>query len=104
MRIEKLQKVSLYVILGNIAHSDYLCNLAILNLELLDERRQKIASNFAKKILKHPEHRKMFTFIKSNKTKSGEKVLIPFCRTSRYENSFIPSLAKIINDKLTHRI
>ena len=78
-KIKKLQKISVYVILGNIAQSDYLCNLAILNLEPLDERRQKIAVNFAKKILKHPEHRKMFTFIKSNKTSSGKKVFMPFC-------------------------
>ena len=43
LKIEKLQKISLFIILGKNAHQDYLCNLAMLNLEPLDERRQKIA-------------------------------------------------------------
>ena len=64
----------------------------------MDERRQTIAVNFAKKILKHPEHRKMCTFIESNIINSGMKVFMPFCQTARYQNSSIPSLAKIIND------
>ena len=76
----------------------------MLNLETLDQRRQKIATNFAKKILKHPEHRNMFKIINFNRTRSGKKVVIPICRTTRYEKSAIPSLAKIINEKLSHKI
>ena len=41
IKIENLQKVSVYIILGKHAHTDYLCNLAILDMEPLEERRQK---------------------------------------------------------------
>ena len=102
-KIEKVQKISVFIILGNDAHSDYLCNLAILDIEPLEERRQQIATNLAKKILKHPEHRKMFKF-KYDKTRSKKKVLVPPSRTARYDNSPIPSLARLINLKLSHKI
>ena len=75
----------------------------MLNLEPLDERRQKIATSFAKKILKHPEHRKLFQFT-SDRTRSGKKVILPNTKTVRYEKSPVPSLAKIINEKLSHKI
>ena len=103
-RIEKLQKISLFIILGKHAHRDYSRNLALLNLEQLDVRRQQIAINFARKILKHPEHRKMFNIINSNRTRSGKKVVVPTSRTTRYEKSTIPSLAKLINEKLADKI
>ena len=54
--------MSLYIILGKVASSDYFCNLAILNIGTLEERRQKLTYKFAKKILKHPVHRNMFEF------------------------------------------
>ena len=75
-----------------------------MNLEPLDVRRQRIATNFAKKILKNPEHRKIFKIIDSNKTRMGKKIVVPQCRTARYEKSTIPSLAKLINEKLSHKI
>ena len=40
---EKVQKVSAYIILGENAHFDYGSNLEILNLETLEERREKVA-------------------------------------------------------------
>ena len=103
-KIENLQKISVFIILGKFAHTDYLCNLAILDMEPLEERRQKIAQKFAIKILKHPEHRKMFNIIESNRTRSGKKVVVPNSKTTRYEKSTIPSLAKLINEKLAHKI
>ena len=73
--------------------------MAILNAIPLEQRRMEIRENFAKKVLKHPEHRNMFQF--NGRTK---KVVVPFCRTARYERTAIPALAKIINDKFGHKI
>ena len=108
IKLEKVQKISLYIILGKFAHTDYLCNLAILDMEPLEERRQKIAVNFATNILKHPEHRKLFNYKDCRyyyyKTRSGKKVMVPKFRTARYAKSTVPSLANLINQKLKHKI
>ena len=53
-KIEKLQKISFYIILGKHADQDYNCNMAMLDCVPLEERRQKIARKFAIKILKTP--------------------------------------------------
>ena len=79
------------------ATSDYYCNLAILNIEPLENRRELLCKKFARKTFKHPVHRQMFTLRKGNKTRSGCKVVVPEAKTARYEKSAIPSLAKIIN-------
>ena len=102
-KIEKLQKISVFIILGKHAHTDYLCNLAILDMEPLDVRREKMALKFARKILKHLEHRQIFTF-KNDMTRTGKTVIVPKYVTSRYRDSTVPSLAKLINEKLAHRI
>ena len=103
-KIERLQKIALYIILGKNADKHYSVNLAKLNCDTLEDRRQKIAENFAKKTLKHPEHRKIFNFDVSKKTRSGKKVVIPKFTTERYRNSPIPSLGNIINLKFSHKI
>ena len=51
-KIERLQKVSLYVLLGRNADKDYFCNLAMLELDTLKDRRDKIAEKFAGNVLK----------------------------------------------------
>ena len=101
--IEKVQKTALYIILGIYSHRDYYCNLAILDLEPLDQRRNKIAKNFASKIIKHPAHKNIFKIIKLM-SRSGKRVVIPKCRTARYEKSTVPSLAKLINKELNHKL
>ena len=58
-KIENLQKLSFFIILGKEASKDYLCNLAILDALPLEDRRQQIIDKFAKKILKHSDHRKI---------------------------------------------
>ena len=65
-KIEQLQKLSFFIILGKHASRSYSHNLAILKSSTLEERRQKIAINFAKKILKNSEHRKMFRISEGN--------------------------------------
>ena len=83
--------------LGKEAHSDYLCNLAILDLEPLDDRREKLCKKFAAKTFKHPVHSKMFEIINLPNIRNKRSVEVPLAKTSRYKNSAIPSLANIIN-------
>ena len=68
-KLEKVQKIALYIVLGKNAHEDYFCNLAILELDTLEGRREKIAFNFAHKLLKNPEHRKMSQDLSCCKTR-----------------------------------
>ena len=103
-KIEKLQKTVVYVILGSSADPDYFCNLAILELETLKDRRELIVKNFAQKLLKHPVHRNIFKFSEANRTRSSKKIIVPFSRTVRYERSSIPALAKFINENLKEKI
>ena len=81
-----------------------MCNLAMLELDTMDERRESIALKFAGKLLKHPEHRKMFNFDLSSTTRAGRRVIVPVARTTRYERSTVPALANLMNQKLSHKI
>ena len=49
----------------------------MLSLDTLEDRRLKLSENFARKVLKHPEHRKMFKFRSSDRTRFGNKVYVP---------------------------
>ena len=94
-KIERVQKIAAYIILGKHAHKDYFCNLSMLELDTLETRHHKLAMKFAAKTLKHPEHRKLFTVTES--VRHGRRVAVPASRTTRYERSTIPSLARLIN-------
>ena len=96
-KIEKIQRIAALLILGNQAHKDYYCNLAILETEPLSERRTQMSLKFAKKALKHPVHKEMFKPVKI-KTRSEQRVVVPHCRRKRYEKSAIPSLSKLLNE------
>ena len=97
-KIEKVQRTAIYVILGALAHRDYYCNLAILDLPSLEERREKIVKKFATQIMKNPFHKNIFEQNNSHNTRSGNRVIVPKAKTARYDNSSVPSLAKLINN------
>ena len=103
-KIERVQKISFCIILGKKSSIHYSQNLIALKCPTLLERRQKIAERFALKVLKNNEHRKMFKFAQNNRTRAGNRVIIPTIKTSRYSKSTIPSLGNIINDKFAHKI
>ena len=84
-------------LLGSLAHSDYQDNLALMGLEKLEHRRNSLSHKFARKVYKHPEHRKMFQLNRGRITRTARRVIVPQTRTARYERSTVPSLAKIIN-------
>ena len=47
-KIERLQKVALYILLGRNADKDYFVNLSMLDLDTLKDRRDKIAEKCRK--------------------------------------------------------
>ena len=98
--MEKLQKAAVYIILGNNSTSSYENNLSLLDLHTLKERRQILCKNFAEKVWKHPEHKQMFQLSNDRvNTRSGRRVIVPKSSTQRYENSAVPSLARILNNE-----
>ena len=85
-------------LLGSYSHLSYNSIIDMMGLQLLKERRDLLSKTFAKKMFKHPEHRKMFSLINGERwTITDRKVIVPKAKTKRYENSSIPSLANIIN-------
>ena len=66
-------------------------------LELMFDRCEKLCKNFAKKSMRHPIHKKMYTWKQGSQTRAKPKVIIPKAKTKRYGTSSIPSLSKIIN-------
>ena len=98
--IERVQRAAAFIILGKLASRDYICNLALLGLEPLSERREGICREFARKTMKHPEHNKMFTMVDGRQTRTKRKVVVPVypAKTARYDRSAVPNLARIINN------
>ena len=99
-KIEKLQKSAVYImlpLLGSTAQPDYQDNLALMGLEKLEKRRNSLSHKFARKVFKHPEHSKMFQINGGRVTRTARRVIVPPARSSRYDRSTIPSLAKILN-------
>ena len=95
--LEKVQRSCVIIILGKLATTDYFCNLTLLNLEPLADRREKLCIKFAKKTFKHPVHRTMFQINPISNTRDPRKVIVPKAKTVRYEKSSVPSLARMIN-------
>ena len=98
--IERVQKSCTFIILGRRATPDYSFNLSVLELDRLDERREKLSVKFAKKTIKHPEHRTMFEWKRRDNIRSAPKFIIPNSKTKRYNSSAIPNLARIINSNI----
>ena len=110
-QIERVQKTTFYVILGDYYQS-YESSLKLLGAEPLAKRRESICLNFAKKALKHPKHQHWFSenHIEPNlpppsKTRAG-KLKVPVkqpkfkpvkARTRRYRDSPIPYMTKLLN-------
>ena len=48
--------------------------------------------------MKNPFHKNIFEQNNSHNTRSGNRVVVPKAKTARYDNSAVPSLAKLINN------
>ena len=100
--IERIQKTSLKVILGD-NYVDYPAALEMSGLQTLYERRERRCLDFALKSLKHPINSRMFP-INSNlggegmEVRSRETFEVNFARTEQYRMSAVPFCQRKLNE------
>ena len=98
-QIESIQKKALAIILGN-EYESYETALTKLSLERLDLRRTNLCYSFALKCSKSVRHSAMFPLnnMSIHNTRHPKRYLEPSCNTSRYFNSSIPYMARLLNN------
>ena len=100
--IERIQKTSLKVILGD-SYVDYPAALEMTGLQTLHDRREKRCLNYALKSLQHPINRKMFPINKNlgddrMEIRTRETFEVNFARTEQYRMSAVPFCQRKLNE------
>ena len=97
-QIEMVQRKAFAIILGK-AYTSYKAALVKLNQERLDARRINLSLKFAEKCTKSSKHNHMFPLNPNFRPdmRCPQPFLEYTCHTSRYYNSPIPSLARLLN-------
>ena len=97
IELERIQKVALRIILKQ-DYVGYNHALKTTGLETLNDRRQKLCLNFAKKCVRNEQTKKMFP-VKNHQrnTRKQEKYVVPFSKTERFGKSAIPYMARLLN-------
>ena len=97
--IERIQKVAFKIILkGNCRTYQHALN--ILQLETLEERREKLSLKFALKCLKCSHTEIFFEHKKKHhemKLRHSEQFEVTHVKTQRYTNSAVPYMQKLLN-------
>ena len=97
-QLEMVQKKALVIILG-VNYINYESALSELHMERLDHRRTELCYSFAIKCTKSPKHNSMFPLnpnIRANSRNPKPYKEFP-CKSSRYFNSPIPYLSRLLN-------
>ena len=97
--LERVQKSALKIILKD-HYTTYEDALEVLNLQSLEKRREILCLRFAKNCLKNEKLKKLFPLHKQDhdmKTRSRLFFKENKTRTSRYQNSAIPYMQKLLN-------
>ena len=100
--IERIQKSAMKVIFKN-DYQGYEKSLKILKMEMLQDRRERLGLNMAKKCLKHDKLQDMFPMNSNNSTvkiREKEKYHVNQAKTERYRNSAIPFLQRKLNESV----
>ena len=98
--LERLQKCAFRIILKN-NYETYENALAVMNMDTLDKRREKLCLRFAKSCLRHDRMRSMFPMKRTSHSmnkRNTEKFKINKAITNRYKNSSIPYMQRLLND------
>ena len=101
--IERVQKVAVKIILSDsetgLCEFSYQMALVILELEPLEDRRNRLCKTFAKKTLKS-RHAQMFQ-LKNNpyNTRSKPEYVAPKCNTNRFYNSPLNYITRLLNNE-----
>lgn len=101
-QIERIQKIVLKIALSE-KYVDYEQACTEVSLQTLDQRRVSLCLNFGIKCLKNPVHASMFPVAPptGHFTRNPATFMVPQCRTSRYMNSAIPYITKLLNQHFT---
>ena len=99
--LERIQKISLRVILGE-NYVSYEAALEMTGLDSLFDRREKRCLDFSLKCLKHVRNQRLFPrnpYLenKNNKIRHREKFVVNFARTGTYRDSAIPYCQRALN-------
>ena len=96
--IEMVQKKALSIILGR-EYVSYENALRTTNIPTLDVRREQHALNFALKCIASPKHAAMFPVndVCQRDLRKKKPYLEPLCSTTRYYNSAIPAMTRMLN-------
>ena len=97
-QIERVQKTALSIILGD-NYISYNVAFSLLDLETLENRREVLCLNFARKEFKKEEN-SLFTKLHNTldlRTKP-KKVHEYTCRTKRFKKSSLPYLTQLLNN------
>ena len=97
-RLEMVQKKACAIILGK-DYVSYENALTTLNLERLNARRTALTLDFAIKCSKSPKHSHFFPLnnVARENNRNTKKYKEFQCRTSRYYNSPVPYMARLLN-------
>ena len=99
-KLEAVQKKSFAIILGN-EYNSYESALTTLKQEKLETRRENLACKFALKCATSHRHKSMFKLNPQHRAnmRNHKPFLEPKCSTSKYYNSPIPSLLRLLNKR-----
>ena len=103
--LERIQKSALRVILGN-DYKDYSSALNQLGLLTLEERRNNLCLNFAKKCTKSEKIKHIFPLNEQKhkmKTRKKEKYKVQIAKTDRLKKSAIINMQHLLNDEEAKR-
>ena len=97
--LEMIQKKAFVIILGS-RYKNYNNALKILSQEKLQTRRLKLCENFAVKCTQNSRHADLFPTkpVSQRNTRQKQKYIEPKCITSRYYNSAVPFLTRLLNN------
>ena len=101
-----MQKAAIKVIMGK-SYTTYKNGLEYLNLDTLDQRREKLCLKFAKQCLKTEKVKKFFPLENTKhgmKTRKKRKFKISKQNTKRYQNSAIPFMRKLLNNEYERKV
>ena len=99
-QIERVQKAAFAIVLDK-QYVSYQQACAVLNMDMLCERREKLAKQFALKASKHPLHKDWFVqnCDSTNTRQTKLKFKPPQGRTEGFLGSAIPYLTSLLNDQ-----
>ena len=94
--IERIQKIVIKIILEH-KYETYQQGCLHLDIDSLEQRRVKLCLNFGLKCLSNPKFNNLFIPNTKNNIRNPDKFVVPFAKTTRYFNSPLPYITRLLN-------